>query len=466
MTFLAPLLLLAAAALAVPLLLHLRRQPHTRIEDFPALRYVRDTLRERTRMVRLRRLLLLALRLLVLTLLVLAGARLVLPLTGGDQPPAGVVLIVDNGLSSLSVVGEERALEAVREMALEAVTRLGVDDRIWILATGEPWRPSPPLDRDAAAARIRTLDGTAVAGDLDAVVTRARSLLRTGSAEPRRILVVSLLASEAFPSTAHGATDGDDPPIPLLVGRPEVDLPPNRGVARAQLDGGLAPRAGRPISLSVQITGAPHGGQAFRVMWDEELVSRGITDDQGEAVGELPPRDGGWIVGRVELDPDPLRADDVRHFAAPVLPPPTVGLHGTPGRYLEAAVDLLTERGRIDRGPDGISVEAGRPAPGSPAAPVLLLAPRDPADLGAVNRRLRELGVPWSLEPFPAPPPPVTVDRSDPRLGLPEGLEVRRRYRLVPDAGEVATGISVAVLSDGTPWAVLHGAVGVTAGSA
>lgn len=465
MTFLAPLLLLAAAALAVPLLLHLRRQRDTRVEAFPALRYLRSTLRERTRMVRLRRLLLLALRLLVLTLLVLAGARLVLPLAGGDQPPAGVALIVDNGLSSLSVVGEERALEAVREMAMEAVARLGVDDRVWVLATGEPWRPAPPLDREAAAARIRTMDGTAVTGDLDAAVSRARALLRTGSAEPRRILVVSLLAPGTLPSSGPPAAVEDDTPIPLLVGRPALDLPTNRGVARAQVDGGLAPRAGRPISLSVQVTGEPQGGQPFRVVVGDELVSRGVTDDRGEALVELPPQGEGWLAGRVELDPDPLRADDVRHFAAPVLPPPRVDVRGDPGRYLQAAVDLLAERERIEPGPGGISLEAGRPVPGAPSAPTLLLAPSDPADLGGVNRRLRELGVPWTLEPLADHLPPVVVDRSDPRLGLPQGLEVRRRYRLMPPSNGSDAGIEVAVLSDGTPWAILHvGGMG-TAGS-
>ncbi len=453
MSFLAPLLLLAAAALAIPILIHLRPRRETRVESFPALRYLRSTVRERSRLLRLNRLLLLALRLLTLALLILAGSRLVLPLTGGDYPPAGVVVIVDNGISSLPVVGEERVLESVREMALEAVGRLGTDDRVWVIPAGEPWSPSLPLDPIAAAARIRSLEGTAVAADLGAAVRRARSILQAGAPEPRRILLVSMLPVEGL---SHETLD---PPldagreIPIVVGRPEVESPANRGITRARLDGGLAPRTGRPIALSIQVEGEPRGGQPFRVLVGDELVSRGTTDAGGEALVELPPQSAGWMEGRVELDPDALRADDIRHFAAPILEPPRVEMFGAPSRYLQAAVELLEDQERIIPGPGGISIQAGT-APTSPS-PTLLLAPVDPVELGGINRWLREVGVPWRLEPTPASAPSVEVDRADPRLGLPEGLPVRRRYSLVSTVqeGSSANG-AVVLLSDGTPWAV------------
>lgn len=453
MSFLTPLLLLASAALAIPILVHLRPRRETRVESFPALRYLRSTVRERSRLLRLNRLLLLALRLLALVLLILAGARLVLPLTGGDHPPAGVVVIVDNGISSLPVVGEERVLEAVREMALEAVGRLGTDDRVWVIPAGEPWNPSLPLDPPTAAARIRSLEGTAVAADLREAVQRARSILQAGAPEPRRILLVSMLPAEGLSSEAVERPGNGGREIPIVVGRPEVEFPGNRGIALARLDGGLAPRTGRPIALSIQVEGQPREGQAFRVLLGDEPVSRGTTDSGGEALVELPPQSAGWIEGRVELDPDALRADDIRHFAAPILPPPRVEMGGVPGRYLQAAVDLLEDQGRIAPGPGGVSIQGGT-TPAFPS-PTLLLAPVDPVELGGINRWLREHGIPWRLEPAPESAPPVEVDRADPRLGLPEGLQVRRRYRLIPavQEGSSADG-AVVFLSDGTPWAV------------
>lgn len=452
-TFLAPLLLLASVALAVPILLHLRPRREARVESFPALRYLRSTVRERSRLLRLNRLLLLALRVLALALLILAGSRLVLPLTGGDQPPTGVAIIVDNGVSSLPVVGEERLLEAVREMALEAVARLGADDRVWVIPAGEPWSPSLPMDPAAAAARIRTLEGTAVASDLGAAVGKARSILRTGAPPPRRILLVSMLPSDGLGTEPAAPSSDDLGRIPVVVGRPEVEPPSNRGIVQVQLDGGLAPRAGRPIALSLQLGGEPLDGQAFRVMVGDELVSRGTTDSGGQAVVELPPQGEGWLEGRVELDPDALRADDIRYFAVPILEPPLVEVGGVPGRYLRAALELLEAQGRIVAGPGGTLVQGGAPPPF--ASPTLLLAPTDPAELGGINRWLREVGVPWRLEPGPEGSPPVEVDRVDPRLGLPEGLQVRRRYRLVPAAPEASDAQTPAVtLSDGTPWAI------------
>ncbi|MFW6200401.1 MAG: BatA domain-containing protein, partial [Gemmatimonadota bacterium] len=111
MGFLSPLLLLAAAALAVPLMLHLFRRRERSRRSFPALRYLKETSRDRARYVRLRQLLLLALRLAVLACLVLAAARLVLPLGGTDHPPGGLAVVVDNGVTSSRVVDDRRVLD-------------------------------------------------------------------------------------------------------------------------------------------------------------------------------------------------------------------------------------------------------------------------------------------------------------------------------------------------------------------
>ena len=75
LSFLYPLFLIAAAAAAVPIVLHLLRRKTDVVVDFPAVRLLHKTPVERQRRRRLRELILLALRVAALLLLALAFAR-------------------------------------------------------------------------------------------------------------------------------------------------------------------------------------------------------------------------------------------------------------------------------------------------------------------------------------------------------------------------------------------------------
>ncbi|HQZ27526.1 MAG TPA: BatA domain-containing protein, partial [Verrucomicrobiales bacterium] len=75
MSFLFPLYLLGAAALAVPILLHLRRRPPTEHLEFSSLMFLEKSPERMTRRTRLERWLLLALRCLALLLLAFAFGR-------------------------------------------------------------------------------------------------------------------------------------------------------------------------------------------------------------------------------------------------------------------------------------------------------------------------------------------------------------------------------------------------------
>jgi hypothetical protein len=97
---LSPLFLLAGAAVAVPIYLHLFQRHETRRISFPALRYLERTEREHARRIRLRQILLMLTRVAVLLLIVGAGARLFFSGRGASHPPTAVVVVLDNSLSS------------------------------------------------------------------------------------------------------------------------------------------------------------------------------------------------------------------------------------------------------------------------------------------------------------------------------------------------------------------------------
>ena len=87
MGFLNPALLVLAAAVAIPLLLHFMQRSEGRRMSFPALRYLLRTEKDHARRIRTRQLLLLLLRCGAIVLLALAAARLVLRGPGPAHPP-------------------------------------------------------------------------------------------------------------------------------------------------------------------------------------------------------------------------------------------------------------------------------------------------------------------------------------------------------------------------------------------
>lgn len=469
MSFLAPLLLLGAVTLAVPLLVHLFRRKERTLRIFPAVRYLKETDRDSSRLVRLRQLLLLACRLGVLACLVLAGARLVLPLGGSDHPPAGLAIVVDNGITSARVVGDRRVLDILVDRARAALARTGPSDRIWIVAAGQPWRPALPENREAAAEALSALEPTAVRPDLPSAVARARTLLEAGAPPLRQILLLSPLDLPLEPPaevTAGSEEAAGD--LPLAVWSPELTLPPNRGIREIRTDGGLPPRAGRPVEVEIRVGGTTTPEESARLRLDGSLVAAGRTDDQGWARIRLPPQDPGWLSGSVELDPDALRLDDERHFAVFVRHSPRVRWEAPLPPHLETALELLADRERIEPVADesAVGVEAdGNPITGR--RPTLVFAPSDPARLPAVNRRLAELGAGWRLEareaetssPGPGKPSSeqgfLRVEEATPTLRLGTGIVVRHRYllqRTEPASADSNPSTVHARLSDGSPW--------------
>lgn len=431
MTVLAPAMLFLGLAVAVPLLLHLLQRHQGPRMVFPALRYLRRAEREHASRIRLRQILLLALRVLAILLLAAAAARPFLQGGGSGHEPTSVVLVLDNSLSSGAVVGDQRILDGLKAAALQTLESAGPDDRFWLIQAGAPWEPAITGTAETVAAAVRGTEPTGGAADLAGEVERATSIL---AGEPdgraREVQLLSDLQSSSFRRIDAG---GDAVPVVTLL--PDGPPPANRGVGSVEVGGGLPPRAGERSMVVAEVSGAAgtRAGPAdpdtasstdaaggvgegsgaagaaapdsvqLRLVLDGSVRAAAAVRAGDAAVLPFPAREAGLVVGRVEIDADALAGDDRRHFVTRVTAPAAVGItESLP--FLEEALDVLEEAGRIRRVPPGSADVLLAPgAMGAEAVrsggAVVILPPASSLELAAANQRLSAAGIPWRFGP-------------------------------------------------------------------
>ena len=449
MGFLNPVLLFAGAAVLVPLFLHLFRRHESSRVSFPALRYLLRTEREHARRIRLRQLLLLMLRAGVILLLVLAAARPFLQNAGDTHPPTALAIVLDNSLSVGRVVGDERLLDGLKRRALDALDAAGPDDRIWVVRAGEPWDVPTPVGPTAARDRVVATELSAAAGNLAKVVRQAAALVDQAGLPAAEVQVLTDLQATAFPGTGASTTS-----VPVLVFHPSGTPPPNRYIESLVIGGGLPPIAGRRTELTAGV-GGDTGEAPLRLVVDDRI--RGVTRVPPGATAALPfgPFQEGWTSGYVETDPDELASDDRRWFVQAIRPPPVVSLQGTSSFFLEQALTVLEDGGRLRRSaarPDVVVAVAGEGAAAArTGSTVVVVPPIDAELLPALNRRLAEAGIPWRYEGLPVRGEAPVGEH---RIPVPlQDVRVSTGYRLVA-TGSTGGAEVVARLEDGSPWIV------------
>src|SRR5213080_3593718 len=118
-----PILLLGAALVGLPIILHLIMKQEPRRLPFPAFRFLKQRLKTNQRKLRLRHFILLALRMLLIALFCLTLYQPMLQTgrslpIGGEQPVA-VVLVIDTSPSMGYSANDKTRLEDARRRALE-----------------------------------------------------------------------------------------------------------------------------------------------------------------------------------------------------------------------------------------------------------------------------------------------------------------------------------------------------------
>ncbi len=425
-SFLQPLALLGLAAVSIPTLLHLMGRRLPPVVVFPAVRYLTDTEREHSRRLKLRNLLLLMLRTAIILFLVLAAARPVSPLAGGQShPPTAVAFVIDNSLSSEAVVEGRRMLDVIREAAREALDRVQPGDHVWVaFAEGVPRRLSH-LD---AARAVDSVRPSPLRMDVSAAVRSAAAAATNDPLGPGRVVVYSDLQQSAFSA-------GDPVMVPVLVWQPP-DPPPNRWIDTVYAEPAVWAAEGTVVASVGGMTAQP---SAVRLVAGQRDLARAVADSGDLVILAGRLEQTGWIVARVELDPDELRADDVRSIALYLREPASATASPSVGTFVSEAMEVLLAGERVKAG-DEVRL-SDRPGTGT----TIVLPPADPALVGAFNRTLAAQGVEWRLGEL--------VDGEwelDRGLTVAAGTPVTRRHRLI-GSGPVLARVG------GEPWMVRAG---------
>ena len=425
MSFLAPLYLMLVGAVGVPLLLHLlRRNIATRV-DFPATRYLLRAEAEHSRSLRLRNLLLMLLRVLLVLAIALAAARPFLPGFGVGHGPTAVAVVLDNSISTTAVVGGRAVFDRLRDATRQLIAASTPADRLWLVTSDGRVRGG---SRDALLAELARIAPSEGGGDLALALGRAASTVQ-GSNFPARSVAVATDGQRTSWATASRIA------LPVSLLQPSGDPPQNRAVLAALPE---PPRWTPRGSFVARVETRDSVG--YRIVLGERTLSRGATG-RGEPIAlRAGPPERGWQAGRVELEPDDFPADDARHFALWIGPPPSVAVHPSAGNFAATAVSALVADGRAMVG-GGVRIAS---ADAVASLPALVLPPTDAVRLGAANRELERLGVPWRFG---------ALERGSlvARGGRLDNVAISERYRLVRSG--VAPSDTLAT-AGAEPWVV------------
>jgi len=431
MSFLAPWALLLAGAAAVPLLLHLlRRRTGTRVE-FPAVRYLLRAEKEHAREVRMRNIVLMLLRVAIVLAIAFAMARPIGLLPGIGHPPSAVVVLLDNSLSSSAAGSEGPVLTKLTEAARAVIDASTNGDALTLVTMdGEAVSGSSSALRTAVES-VRALDG---AGDPAAALRRARALLDASDLPERRLVILTDGQASNWSEVEADSILGDA--ISTVVLQPSGTPPVNRAITGVSLE----PPHWSPRGA---VRGTLLGDSAsWRLTLEGKSVARGTAGPGQPILARAQPATRGWIAGALELEPDELRGDDVRHFAVHVGGAPALQVDAASGAFLRGAVATLVDGGRARNGSEIYVGSAERAR-----VPGLIFAPSDPLRVADANRALERAGVPWRFGARRTGESQLRGARF-PEAG------VKVWYDLVPSAGDAADTL---VRVGAQPWAVAGG---------
>jgi hypothetical protein len=318
MNFLVPAFLAGLAALAVPVVLHLRHRDKETPQRFPSLMFL-DRLPIRTsQQRRITDWPLLLLRALALILMVLAFARPFMRerrVAGTAQAARTVIVLLDRSLS----MSHRDVWPAALDSARRVINSLAPDDRVAVVLFDDEAEIVQPLgiDRAAALGALAKARPGAAGTRYAAGLRAARQLVADEGADRVEVVVISDLQRTGVSGVA-----GLELPASFAIRVAAVGAA-NRANARiGAVDARRAERGGRQqvsIRTRIESRGAPSPRRMSAMLRLNGRPSGTVMVDV-PATGDVPvvfesvPLPSGMVSGEITIDSDALAADDSARF--------------------------------------------------------------------------------------------------------------------------------------------------------
>lgn len=327
MSFLAPLMLVGALGILVPLAIHLIGRRRAKVVRFAALEFLISTRRRTARRLELRERLLLLVRVLVCLAVPLALAK---PFTSCQshglsivRGPQAAVLVIDDSFTASYKLGDRSLLDRATSQAARILERLGPEAEVAVIRAAEGAPLPTELSRDHLRVRDQLLAMTPSArpADLDRALARAAQLL-AGSSHRRH--TVYLLAPLTRGSVRGGtpAWGADGPRLEVIDLRGGATLPNLAVTSLTALPDASAGTRGIAVVAELANYGpTPVIGLTVDLTIGDAMVARGQVDIAAGAkqtkrfLATLPAGARSAEI-QVGIPHDALPADDLRHALA------------------------------------------------------------------------------------------------------------------------------------------------------
>jgi hypothetical protein len=373
MTFLNPLALLALAAAAIPILVHLFNFRRPKRVDFSSLVFLRELEKSAMQRVRIRQWLLLILRTLAIACLVLAFSRptLTAGLAGliGTTGPRATAVVIDNSFSMTVSERQGERLRVAKDAALQVAGDAAQGDEFFVVTTSGTAEPTPgPLRAASVGEAIARVNAGPQTRTLTEAIAHASRLVATSEHPNRDVIVLSDLQESLLGDTLRSEVGDVDRVSIVSVGS---RIPANVSVESVEVVSRVVD-VGQDVRIDATLRNygpEPRPDVVASLYLEDDRVAEAVANVPAEGSVDvsfvLSPRERGWLRGVVTIDDPSFDPDNRRHFTLYV--PERRSLlvvrgGGASSRYLELALSPELAEGRLtfDREVIAQSALAGR----------------------------------------------------------------------------------------------------------
>ena len=328
MTFLNPLYLIALAAAAIPIILHLLNLRKSRIVEFSTLAFLKELQRSKIRKLKIKQWLLLALRTLIVIFMVLAFTRPALrgsyDFLPGAQAKSSVVIILDDSFSMGASDDAGQLFKQAKEKAASIVDLLRVGDEAAIITLSGAGKETAQFTTALNALRNQLEQAQPSFAHMSLLdgLTAASALLQKSNNFNKEIYILSDEQKSHFtPDVQRKIPVLFDPAVKTFLFRIGGRRMENTAIVDARVENALFEQ-GKPVDVSATVlndgTSALAGGTVSIFLDGERVAQKSVDVASGglkQVQFSVTPKTGGFVSGFLELEGDGIPEDNRRYFS-------------------------------------------------------------------------------------------------------------------------------------------------------